>query len=294
MADDAKPMKAGLYLDLPEDEYHGRPELSASRAKLLVPPSTPLAFQYELGQPEKRKRHFDLGKAVHAKVLGTPLDVEVVQKITVKKDRVDADDYTTKSAQEHRDQIIARGAIPLLRREVELVDAMAEAVLANPDARTIMEFPSRPEVSAFWECSETGVQCRARIDWLPESQEGRRLILADVKTTAISAWPASFIRQAGDLLYDLQAAWYRDAAITLGLDPDPVFLFVVVETNPPHDVSVVRLHDAARMRGEALMDRTRRIYAECTASGRWPGIPHGIHTVDLPLYQHYKHEEFLA
>lgn len=291
---DVAPMEPGLYFDLPEEEYHRRPELSNSRAKLLVPPSTPLAFQHEMSQPEKRARHFDLGKAVHAKVLGTPLDVEVVQKVTVKKDRVDAEDYNTKSAQDHRDEVYARGATPLLRREVEQVDAMAEAVLANPDARTIMEFPSRPEVSAFWQCSETGIECRARIDWLPEPQDGRRLILADVKTTGISAWPASFIRQAGDLLYDMQAAWYRDAAITLGLDPDPVFLFVVVESNAPHDVSVVRLHDAARARGEALMDKTRRIYAECMATGHWPGIPHGIHTVDLPLYQHYKHEEFLA
>lgn len=292
--DEPKPMERGLYYDLPEAEYHARPELSASRAKLLVPPSTPLAYQHAMGQPEKRKRHFDLGKAVHAKVLGTPLGVEVVQKTTVKKDVVDAEDYTTKSAQQHRDEIIARGAIPLLRREVDEVDAMTEAILANPDARTIMEFPSRPEVSAFWQCPETGVECRARIDWLPEPQDGRRLILADVKTTAISAWPATFIRQAGDLLYDLQAAWYRDAVMALGLDPDPVFLFVVVETNPPHDVSVVRLHDAAQRRGEALMERTRRIYAECMATGHWPGIPRGIHTVDLPLYQHYKHEEFIA
>lgn len=291
---DPKPMKHGLYYDLDEAEYHGRPELSASRAKLLVPPSTPLAFQHALTQGEKRKRHFDLGKAVHAKVLGTPLDVEVVQKVDRQKQKGDADDYTTKSAQEHRDAIYDRGAIPLLRREVDLVDAMAEAVLANPDARTIMEFPSRPEVSAFWKCPGTGVECRARIDWLPEPQDGRRLILADVKTTAISAWPATFIRQAGELLYDLQSAWYRDAMVALGIDPDPVFLFVVVESFAPHDVSVVRLHPSAQQRGEQLMDRTRRIYAECTASGVWPGIPHGIHTADLPLFQYYKHEEFLS
>lgn len=291
---DPKPMKHGLHYDLPEKEYHERPELSNSRAKLLVPPSTPLAFQHALSQPEKRKRHFDLGKVVHAKVLGTPLDVVVVQKVDRQKQKQDAEDYTTKSAQDHRDEIVEAGGIPLLRHEHDLTDVMAERVLANPDARTIMEFPSRPEVSAFWKCPATGVECRARIDWLPEPQDGRRLILADVKTTGISAWPASFIRQAGDLLYDMQAAWYRDAAITLGLDPDPVFLFVVVESFAPHDVSVVRLHPSAQQRGEQLMDRTRRIYAECTASGVWPGIPHGIHQVDLPLFQYYKTEEFLS
>lgn len=285
----------GLHFEheLPEADYHARPELSASRAKLLVPPSTPLAFQHALGQPEKPKRHFDVGKVVHAKVLGTPLDVEVVQKITRSKETADADDYATKSAQEHRDAIRAAGKIPLLRHELDETEAMAEAILANPDARTIMEFPSKPEVSAFWPCPDTGVECRARIDWLPDPQEGRRLILADIKT-ALSAWPAKFIRSAADLLYDLQAAWYLDAVTALGLDPDPVFLFVVVEKAAPHDVAVVRLHDAAQSRGQALMQRTRRIYAECTATGRWPGIPHGIHTVDLPLYEHYKHEEFIA
>lgn len=287
-------IKPGLHFDLPENDYHSRPELSASRAKLLVPPSTPLAFQHALTKPEEHKRHFDIGKAVHAKVLGTPLDVVAVQKLgRDKKTRSDADSYDTVSAQAHRDEIYAEGKVPLLRHEIEMVDAMAEAVLGNPDARTIMEFPSEPEVSAFWTCRETGVECRARIDWLPEVRDGRRLILADIKTS-LSAWPSTFIRSAADYLYDLQAAWYRDAAITLGLDPDPAFLFVVVEKRAPFDVSVVQLHDAARMRGEALMDRTRRIYAECMASGRWPGIPHGIHTVDLPTYEHYKYEEFIA
>lgn len=284
----------GLHFDLPEAEYHARPELSNSRAKLLVPPSTPQAFRHALTKVEKPRRTFDVGKAVHAKVLGTPLDVEVVQKLERdKKTKADADDYATKSAQEHRDEIRAAGRIPLLRRELDETQAMADAILANPDARTIMEFPSRAEVSAFWQCEQTGVECRARFDWLPDATPGRRLIVSDVKT-AVQAWPAAFVKNAATLLYDMQDAWYRDAVKTLGLDDDPAFLFVVVEKTPPHDVAVVQLHEAARRRGEALMIRTRQIYAECTKSGRWPGIPHGIHTVDLPTYEHYRHEEFIA
>lgn len=286
-------MLTGLVHDLPEREYHAHPALSASRAKLLVPPSTPLKFKHALSQPEERKRHFDVGKAVHAKVLGTPLDVVAVQKVTRDKELADAGDYDTLSAQRHRDEIYAEGKVPLLRHEIRAVDAMAEAVLANPDARTIMEFPSRAEVSAFWTDPATGVECRGRFDWLPDVREGRRLIIADLKT-AVSAWPADFIRAAAGYLYDLQAAWYCDAAKVLGLDPDPAFLFVVVEKSEPYDVAVVQLHDAARMRGEALMDRTRRIYRDCMETGRWPGIPHGVHTVDLPAYEHYKHEEFLS
>lgn len=286
-------LTTGLHFDVPEVEYHAHPALSASRAKLLVPPSTPLKFKHALAQPEERKRHFDIGKAVHAKVLGTPLDVVAVQKVTRDKQRVDATDYDTKSAQEHRDAIYAEGKIPLLAHEIRAVQAMSDAILANPDARTIMEFPSRPEVSMFWTCPDTGVECRARVDWLPESVEGRRLIISDVKTAA-SAWPADFVRSAAGFLYDLQDAWYRDGARVLGLDPDPAFLFVVVEKQQPYDVAVVQLHEDAQRRGQALMDRTRRIYAECLASDAWPGIPHGIHTTDLPTYEYYKHEEFLS
>lgn len=282
----------GLIHDLPEKEYHAESALSCSQAKLLIPPSTPRKFQHALGQPEQRKRVFDIGKAVHAKVLGTPLDVVAVQKLNRSKERVDAEDYDTLSAQAHRDEIYADGKTPLLQHEINACDAMAEAVLSNPDARALMELPSHPEVSAFWTDPETGIDCRARFDWLPDVKPGRRLIITDLKT-AVSAWPAEFIRSAASFFYDLQDAWYRDAAKALGLDPEPEFLFVVVEKAEPYDVSVVRLHADARQRGEALMDRTRRIYAECVRSGQWPGIPHGVHTTDLPAYEHYKHEEFL-
>ncbi len=283
----------GLHFDMPEADYHAQPALSASRAKLLVPPSTPLKFHHALSQPEEHKQHFDVGKAVHAKVLGTPLDVVVVQKVNRSKDAVDAEDYDTVSAREHRDAIYAEGKVPLLRHEVDRVDAMAEAVLDNPDARTIMEFPSLPEVSAFWRCPETGVECRGRFDWLPETVDGRRLIISDLKT-ARSAYPSAFIRAAADYLYDLSEAWYRDGARVLGLDPDPEFLFVVVEKDEPHDVAVIRLDVDARRRGQGLLERTRRIYADCLANDRWPGIAHGIHTVPLPAYETYKHEEFIA
>lgn len=286
-------IKEGLHWDLPEEDYHAQPALSNSRAKLLVPPSTPLAFKHALSQPDQPKRHFDIGKAVHAKVLGVGAEVVAVQKLNRQKQPVDAEDYDTVSAQAHRDAIYAEGKVPLLRHEIEAVDAMAESVLANPDARTLMEMPSHPEVSAFWTDPLSGVECRARFDWLPDPTEGRRLIIADVKTAA-SAWPAEFVRSAGSFLYDMQDAWYRDGARVLGLDPDPEFVFVVVEKKAPYDVSVVRLHDAARIRGQALMERTRLIYAECMATDRWPGIPHGVHTADLPAYEHYKYEEFIA
>lgn len=283
----------GIRYDMPEDEYHAHPALSNSRAKLLIPPSTPLNFKHALSQPDERKKAFDIGKAVHAKVLGVGAEVVVVQKVNRSKEQVDAGDYETASAQAHRDEIYAAGKVPLLRHEVTAVNAMAESVLANPDARTLMEFPSRPEVSAFWTCPESGVDCRARIDWLPDTQADRRLILGDVKT-ASSAWPREFIRSAAGFLYDLQDAWYRDAARVLELDPDPEFLFVVVEKKAPYDVAVIRLHDEARQRGQALMERTRRIYAQCLADDAWPGIPHGIHTTNLPTYEHYRFEEFVA
>lgn len=285
------PIKPGLHFDLPEADYHGRPELSCSRAKLLVPPSTPRKFKHALSKPEEHKRHFDIGKAVHAKVLGTPLDVVVVEKIGRDKQPAPADDYTTKSAQDHRDAIYAQGKTPLLWHEVEAVDAMAEAVLANPDARTIMEFPSLPEVSAFWTDPETGVECRGRFDWLPEVTEGRRLIITDLKTTT-SAWPADFVRSGAGFLYDMQAAWYCDAARVLELDPDPAFLFVAVEKAEPYDVAVIQLPDEAMTRGRALMDRTRRIYAECMETDTWPGIPHGIHSAEMPPYETYKYDDF--
>lgn len=284
----------GVYYDLPASDYHAQHEwLSWSRMKELLPPKTPAHFKASIGAAEERKRHFDLGKVVHALALGDGDEFEVVQALNRSKEPYDARDYDTKSAQEHRDAIYERGNVPILRAELDAAQKMADSLKAHKSASVLLS-NGRPEVSLFWIDPETGVKCRARVDWLPEPVEGRRLIAVDVKT-ATTAAPREFAKSAAKLGYYGQAAHYSDGIKALGIDPDPAFLFAVVEKTAPFPVTVAQFADRDDLRiARKTVDHIRRLYAQCVATDTWPAYGEGVHQLELPKWLHYDIEEAIA
>ena len=149
--------KPGLYPDLNEAVYRSQTDwLSVSGAKKLLPPSCPAKFKASLGV-EEHKPQFDVGKAFHAKVLGDGAEVVVVA----------ADSWRSTAARDARDAAYEAGSVPLLTAEAEVVEAMAAAVKAH-DTAPLLFAGGAAEVSAFWVDETTGVQCKARFDYLPD------------------------------------------------------------------------------------------------------------------------------
>jgi hypothetical protein len=285
----------GVYYDLPASVYHAQHDwLSWSMMKRLVPPSTPAHFKAAMRQGEERKRSFDLGKVTHTLVLGDGDEFEVVQALNKAREPYDAVDYKTVSAQQSRDEIYDRGHVPILRSELIEAQQMADAIKAHPTAGALLSRPGKPEVSLFWVDPDAGVKCRARVDWLPDSEEGRRLVVADVKT-AVNASPSEFSRAAGNLGYYGQRRHYLDGIKALGLDTDPAWLFIVVEKTDPYLVNVAQYvtDDDLRL-SRKVVDHCRRLYRDCLEADRWPGYGDGINELRIPTYLHYSLEEALA
>lgn len=284
----------GVYYDLPAADYHAQHEwLSWSRMKHLIPPSTPAHFKASMRRGKERKRHFDLGKVIHALVLGEDDEFTVVQAVNRKKESYDAADYATKSAQEHRDAIYADGNVPILRHELEAAEAMAAAVAEHKVANALLT-NGKPEVSLFWIDPETKVKCRARLDWLPDAVKGQRLVVPDLKSTGreAGASPDEFAKASAKLGYYGQMQHYRDGVIATGLHPDPAFVFVAVETADPHLVSVGQFNDPEDQRlARAIVDHCRRLYRDCAEADNWPGYPGGVNDLVLPMWLHYQHED---
>ena len=55
-----------------------------------------------------------------------------------------------------------------------------------------------------------------------------------------------------------------------------------VEKTPPHLPSVVEFDAEALTEADRLVTQAIATYAECCATGRWPGYPPGIHLASLP------------
>ncbi|GCD38020.1 hypothetical protein OEIGOIKO_05830 [Streptomyces chrestomyceticus JCM 4735] len=274
----------GLY-DLTADEYHSDPvpggSLSSSGARKLLPPSCPALFRHEQDNPPQPKATFDFGQAAHRLVLGA--GPELVP--------LDFDDWRTAAARDEREAVRASGAMPLLRKDYDVVQAMAAALWQHPVARKLFEPGSgTPESALVWRDGPTGVMRRALLDWRPIPGPGR-MVIPDYKTTR-SADPTALQRAMHEYGYHQQADWYRSGCRALGLAGDDAqFVFVCQEKTPPYLVIVYQPSAMAMRIGAARNRRAIETYAECAATGRWPGYSDDIAYLSLPPYAEIRDSE---
>ena len=268
-------MNARVVADLDETTYHADPALSSSGAKRLIQ-TCPAIFKHERDTGGRaNKAAFDFGHAAHGLILGVGEPVHVIE----------ADNFTTKAARELRDAAYAAGQVPILARDYEQVEAMAEAVKRHPLAAALLS-EGVAEQSVFWNDERWDVGRRARFDWL--TQRAGRHYVVDLKTST-TADPAVLGRKVADFGYHQQEAWYRDAAAAAGLGDEVGFLFVFVEKQAPYLVTVVELDSYAVQRGHELNQRALEVFRDCTASGIWPGYvsPTERALVSLPRWATY-------
>lgn len=247
-----------FVLDMPEEEYHSHSALSASGMKVLL--KSPAAF-VQSRRVRVEKAEFDVGHAVHARVLGLGAPVvEIPDGLLASNGAA-----STKASKEFIAKARADGQVPLKSAVYAQVVAGAESVLANPKARRLLEREGHSEVSMFATDPETGVRLRGRADRVAGSQ------ILDVKTTVdVSLHKLSAV--VNSYGYDCQAETYRFLfELCTGEVAEPVVL-IFMEKEPPYDVRVVRLGDLWIEGGWAKMRRAVRRFAECSASGVWPGI----------------------
>jgi hypothetical protein len=265
----------GVYDGLDEAAYHADPvpggSLSASGAKLLLPPSCPALYAWRRDHP-KVSAEFDFGTAAHKFVLGTGPAITVI----------DALDWRTKAAQEARKEARAKGIVPLLVSEFSEIADMARAIEHHPVAGQLFR-PDRgiAEQSLFWRDADYGIWRRARLDWILNPRSiGGRFVIADYKTTT-DASPAAVRKTVANLNYHMQAAWYTDA-LEQFYDLGPAFLFVFQEKTPPYLITIAELDNDAIRAGRARNRDACEIWRDCTQAGVWPGYTDDIELITLP------------
>lgn len=280
--------RPGVYPDMPADQYHADPvpggSLSSTGARKLLAPSCPALYRHWADNREPYKKEFSFGSAAHALVLGAGPKVVVIEY----------GDWRTNDAKEKRAEVLAAGDIPVLPHELAVVKQMAAQIKEHPEAAAAFAPGSgRPEVSIFWQDSETGVRCRARFDWLRHAPTNGRVVAPDYKT-AVAVDPESLQKAIYNHGYHIQAAFYLDGLRRLGLSgPDAQFLFIFQLKTAPYIVTPVQLDPLALQIGRYEMTNARRTYAECVTSGRWPGFTDGVEILPLPRWieNQYKDEE---
>jgi len=262
---------------MPDEVYHRRPELSSTGARSLLPAfkGSPAKFQWDRMHP-RTSNAFDIGHAVHAKVLGTGL-----QAIAYPEELLASNGAaSTKAAKDWAIEQRDNGFVPMKSVEVNVINKITEAVLANKEARQILEMPHR-ETSIFSKSPE-GVPVRARFDVYGD-HDG-----ADLKTAA-DVTPRGFNKHVVEYGYFMQEAWYRDVHRFETDEELDSFKFIVASTTGPYDVVVYELDVIYRDIGRKLAQEAREVYQRCMETNTWPGIEGEL--LAPPNWLIYEHED---
>lgn len=267
----------GIIHDLPEAEYHAHTALSSTGARRIL--DSPARFRYMADHPQPFKKEFDIGSAAHGKVLGVGEPVVLIDEGLLASNGA----ASTAAAKQFIADARANGEIPLKRAEFDTVNAMAEAVLAHPEARALLEQPGAAEVSLFADDPETGVAMRCRFDYLPDFTAPNP-VCVDLKTTAKNASPEGFARTTADHRYDIQQEFYLPIYMHVTGDFTARMKFIVVEKEPPHLVGVYELAPEFAEMGRKKVRDALDTYARCVETGVWPGYDTNPYPLQPPTW----------
>lgn len=259
----------GVHDGMPAADYHAVEALSSSGIRKLL--QSPLHYRLYRDRPSEPTAAMLFGTAVHCGVLEPDTFA----------DRVVCAPDVNKRTNAGRDLLAAferdnAGRVILSPDDYARACTTVAAVRAHAAARKLLD-GAEVEKSIFWIDGGYKVPCKARFDaW----QGG---IVVDLKTTT-DASPDEFAKSIANFYYHAQAAMYCSGAEhALNRSPD-AFVFVVVESLPPHAVACYQLPNAAILAGMHLVNRAQARYAEVLASGQWTGYPETIEVIQLPRY----------
>lgn len=283
--------KQGIYPGVPELDYHAGtfgPEGSLSSTEVKRILEAPAVLKWYRDNPQPSKSAYDFGHIVHSLVLGTGLEIAEIPDEYLSANGA----ASTKEAKAFVTEARNAGAVPMKKKDLQVPTALADAVLTDPVAGPLFE-KGTPEQSIYAKDAATGVWMRGRIDWATdwtENNEGAT-ILVDLKTTAGNASLSEFSREAARFDYAVQREFYRQIWMQITGEPEPRFIHVVVSKKPPYLVNVFEFDFEFEMIGQEKVRQALETYAECVATGIWPGYAPTIKALSPPAYYSQQDEE---
>ncbi len=182
------------------------------------------------------------------------------------------------------------GKTVICQDELELVKNMREAILANPEARGIIEHARAFEHAVSW-IDSRGVGLKAMFDILEITGD-----IGDLKTSKDPSYKG-FQRAIWDYRYDRQAALYMTARALYLPDAEAElvergsmgFRWIVVGNEPPHECYVYELGQRTYEIGVRSINESIQRLSDALAFRDEPAMWHGsgyeeVKVIDLPAW----------
>jgi hypothetical protein len=269
-------LKKKVIHDLPAAEYHASPALGSSTVRALLS-STPAHALHKLQHAEQTEAQA-LGTAVHCAVL-TPQLYSKEIAIAPECDR------RTKDGKETYASFLASvgDRLVITLKQQFVVDEVYRAITLSRTAKALLDRCQQRELSLFHldKCATKG-----RLDAYS------RGIVLDIKTTR-DASRAGFERSISQYGYGIQAAHYRRVIEGVGLAFTD-FIFIVVETEPPHGVAIYAMEEEVMDLYAPQVEQAIRDWTLCQETHSFRSYADEIQKVSVPRWLRRQLEEGVA
>lgn len=277
------PLPQGIHFGVPMPNYLGQcapgPAVQGTDLKRLWDECPAYAWGLYSGNPQRDEDEetvaTSFGTAFHMLLLEPQ---EFARAYAIKPDGMN---FSTKEGKAWRAEIEAAGLEIVSEAEMKRMQRMKDEIAAHRIGRLILERKAKAEATMIARDPETGLWLKARPDFLMPDAPALTVNLK----TANKPNPRAWQRQASDLGYHISAAFTRRVAKLLGLHDALPYAFLVVGSKAPHLPFVATLKDSAMAWGDLIVTRALRTFADCLASGKWPGYADDVIEIDLPPWE---------
>lgn len=251
-------------------DYHNHPSISRSALSMIWDAKTPAHYIVDCLR-DKKTEALRFGHAFHTFILEPDLYAKYAQPYSETK---------TTSAQkfiEAETQLTGTPFFLVLPDWEEKIKRMAHSVLANQNARALLDKKGDIEPSFFWHDDEYDVDVKCRPDYLVPG------IPIDFKKTENkrgSAHEDDFWRSIVDYNYDVQVYMNMCGIKAVTGEEQSAFLFIVVEDDEPFGCNLIAASDDVILSGKIKYERMMKKYLEF--KGRQDCYSHEIKTAKLP------------
>jgi hypothetical protein len=241
---------------LSNEDYHKHSAISSSQCKDLL--ISPWLYHHNRSHPVTQSQAMLFGSMFHSLVL-EPDSFDNVYFVADKPKR------NTKAGKEAYSQMEkVKGARTWISTDDFLQAQDMRHNLMKNDLVKVLLSGGRSEQSAFWTDKDSGIDCRARADYINLDKK----YILDLKTTSSLADEFNFSTTVKKYHYDLSAAFYVDGfKNVIGDDFD--FFIIAIESKEPHNFAVYKLSDAILDFGRGKYRQALEVFAKVKESGNF-------------------------
>jgi hypothetical protein len=249
---------------IPFEKYAAIKAINWSTLKELR--RSPAHYRHRLENPREDTTRLALGRAVHTAVLEP-------HRFLLEYACFDGERRAGKAWEAFAEMHVNRTI--LKRAEYEKCIAVGDAVRRNAVAANYLARGAHEQV-VEWTDPDTGLPCKARIDWVGDGY------VLDLKTTN-DVEANRFAATAARMGYFGQGAFYAGGLACTTGKPHAAII-VAVEMDAPHDVAVYRIDDDSLYAAAEEVRELLRIAATCREVDLWPGRYTEEQTLRMPRW----------